>query len=98
MAQMALDAVPVSARSAGNATARKVFGGLPQHYDALAWLLSVAQDRRWRRSVVAAVAAGRASRVLDGASAPAGAALSVASHADAGVVGVAPGAAVLHLG
>jgi len=95
---MALDPVPVSARSAGNATARKVFAGLPQHYDALAWLLSFGQDRRWRRSVVAAVAAGSPARVLDVATGPAGVALAVADDTDADVVGVDLDEAMLRRG
>src|SRR4051812_10277209 len=95
---MALDSVPVSTRSAGNATARRIFAGFPQRYDALAWLLSFGQDRRWRRRVVAAVAAGRPARVLDVATGPGGVALAVAAGTDADVVGVDLNEAMLRRG
>jgi demethylmenaquinone methyltransferase / 2-methoxy-6-polyprenyl-1,4-benzoquinol methylase len=95
---MALEPVPVSTRSAGNATARRIFAGLPQRYDALAWLLSFGQDRRWRRSVVAAVAAGSPARVLDVATGPAGVALAVADGTGADVVGVDLDEAMLRRG
>lgn len=74
--------------SFGNQTARTVFAGLPRRYDRLAWLLSFGQDRRWRRTVVDAVAAATPRRVLDVATGPAGVALAVARRTDAEVVGV----------
>ena len=37
------------ARLRGEPVARAVFEGLPAHYDRLAYLLSMGQDRRWRR-------------------------------------------------
>src|SRR3954466_4035269 len=98
MAHMALDSVPLSTRSAGNATARRIFAGLPQRYDALAWLLSFGQDRRWRRRVVAAVAASSPARVLDVATGPGGVALAVAAGTDADVVGVDLNEAMLRRG
>jgi demethylmenaquinone methyltransferase/2-methoxy-6-polyprenyl-1,4-benzoquinol methylase len=74
--------------SAGNRTARRVFAGLPPRYDALAWLLSFGQDRRWRRTVVEAVAAAAPARVLDVATGPAGVALAIARRCRTEVVGV----------
>jgi demethylmenaquinone methyltransferase / 2-methoxy-6-polyprenyl-1,4-benzoquinol methylase len=98
MAHMALDPVPMSTRSGGNATARRVFAGLPQRYDHLAWLLSFGQDRRWRRGVVTAVAAASPARVLDVATGPAGVALAVAGGTGAEVVGVDLDEAMLRQG
>ncbi len=74
--------------SRGNAVARRVFRGLPARYDRLAYLLSFGQDRRWRRAVVDAVAAGRPDRVLDVATGPAGVALALARRTGARVYGV----------
>lgn len=74
--------------SAGNRTARRIFAGLPPRYDALAWLLSFGQDRRWRRAVVDAVAAATPARVLDVAAGPAGVAVAIARRCRAEVVGV----------
>jgi demethylmenaquinone methyltransferase / 2-methoxy-6-polyprenyl-1,4-benzoquinol methylase len=42
-----------------------LFAGLPGRYDMLAALLSFGQDPRWRRAMVAAVAASPDDRVLD---------------------------------
>lgn len=98
MAHVALDPVPASPWSTGNATARKVFAGLPERYDALAWLLSFGQDRRWRRRVVAAVAAASPAQVLDVATGPAGVALAVADRTGAEVVGVDLDEAMLRQG
>jgi len=42
----------------GEPVAREVFTGLPDHYDRLAYLLSLGQDRRWRRAVVDRAATG----------------------------------------
>jgi demethylmenaquinone methyltransferase / 2-methoxy-6-polyprenyl-1,4-benzoquinol methylase len=95
---MALDPVPATPSSAGNATARRVFAGLPKRYDALAWLLSFGQDRRWRGCVVAAVAAATPARVLDVATGPAGVALAVAGRTGAEVVGVDIDEAMLRQG
>src|SRR5213592_313616 len=98
MAHMALAPVPASTRSAANATARRIFAGLPARYDRLAWLLSFGQDRRWRSSVVAAVAAASPARVLDVATGPAGVALAVADRTSADVVGVDLDEAMLRRG
>ena len=95
---MAAAPVREPTRSVGNATARTVFAGLPPRYDRLAWLLSFGQDRRWRSSVVDAVAAGRPRMVLDVATGPAGVALAVAARSGARVVGVDLDEAMLRAG
>jgi demethylmenaquinone methyltransferase/2-methoxy-6-polyprenyl-1,4-benzoquinol methylase len=72
----------------GEPVARSVFIGLPARYDRLAYLLSLGQDRRWRRAVVGHAAAASPGLVLDVATGPAGIALAVAARTGADVVGV----------
>lgn len=79
---------PATTTSSGNATARRVFAGLPPRYDRLAWLLSFGQDRVWRNAVVERVAAARPGLTLDVATGPAGVALAVAKRTGARVIGV----------
>lgn len=84
-----MTAPPGHARPADpNAFARELFTGLPDRYDAIAYLLSYGQDRRWRAATVAAVAASRPALVLDVATGPAGVALAIAKRTGARVVGV----------
>ncbi len=45
--------------------ARELFAPLGRHYDRVAALLSLGQDPRWRRAMVAAIDAGPQERVLD---------------------------------
>jgi demethylmenaquinone methyltransferase / 2-methoxy-6-polyprenyl-1,4-benzoquinol methylase len=45
--------------------ARRLFAGLPDHYDRVGAALSFGQDPRWRRAMVATVGAARDDRVLD---------------------------------
>jgi demethylmenaquinone methyltransferase/2-methoxy-6-polyprenyl-1,4-benzoquinol methylase len=71
----------------GNRVARRVFRGLPDRYDRLAEWLSFWQNRRWRRALVDAVAAGNPGVVADIATGTAGVALALASRTGAGVVG-----------
>jgi demethylmenaquinone methyltransferase/2-methoxy-6-polyprenyl-1,4-benzoquinol methylase len=75
-------------RLRGDPVARSVFAGLPARYDRLAYLLSLGQDRRWRRAVVSHAAAAGPHRVLDVATGPAGIALAVAARTGADVVGI----------
>ena len=76
------------ARLRGEPVARAVFVGLPARYDRLAYLLSMGQDRRWRRAVVRHTADGQPGLALDVATGPAGIALAVAGATGANVVGV----------
>ena len=76
------------ARLRGEPVARAVFVGLPARYDRLAYLLSMGQDRRWRRAVVRHTADGQPGLALDVATGPAGIALAVAGATGASVVGV----------
>lgn len=81
--------------------AQRLFAGLPARYDRLGALLSLGQDRRWRRAVVDHVVAGlgagaastsrdgrRRQRAVDVATGTAGVALAVARRSGAAVVGV----------
>ena len=55
----------VAAGSERKRHALDLFTGLPRRYDALGAALSFGQDPRWRRAMVAAVAARSRERVLD---------------------------------
>jgi demethylmenaquinone methyltransferase/2-methoxy-6-polyprenyl-1,4-benzoquinol methylase len=71
-----------------NAFARELFDGLPARYDALAEVLSLGQNRRWRREMVDHVDAPPDGLVLDVATGTAGVALSIAGATPADVVGI----------
>lgn len=71
-----------------NRVARRLFAGLPGRYDRLAEVLSFGQNRRWRRTLVAAVAEGRPTSVLDVATGTAGVALALRARTGATVIGV----------
>jgi demethylmenaquinone methyltransferase/2-methoxy-6-polyprenyl-1,4-benzoquinol methylase len=71
-----------------NRFARQLFDGLPGRYDRLAELLSMGQNRRWRRAMVDPVAAAAPASVLDVATGTAGVALELARRSAARVTGV----------
>jgi demethylmenaquinone methyltransferase/2-methoxy-6-polyprenyl-1,4-benzoquinol methylase len=75
------------APDAGNRVARRVFRGLPDHYDRLAEWLSFWQNRRWRATLVDAVAAGDPRLVADVATGTAGVALALHARTGAAVIG-----------
>lgn len=75
-------------RQRPNRFARQLFDGLPPRYDVLAEVLSMGQNRRWRRAMVDAVAAGRPGLVADVATGPAGVALRIEAQTGAVVAGV----------
>jgi demethylmenaquinone methyltransferase / 2-methoxy-6-polyprenyl-1,4-benzoquinol methylase len=68
--------------------ARQLFDGLPPRYDRLAEVLSMGQNRRWRRAMVDQVVASSPSSVLDVATGPAGVALQLAGLTAATITGV----------
>lgn len=70
------------------ASTRALFAGLPARYDRLAAMLSLGQDRRWRREMIDHVAATHPATVLDVATGPAGVALELAERTDARITGV----------
>jgi demethylmenaquinone methyltransferase/2-methoxy-6-polyprenyl-1,4-benzoquinol methylase len=75
------------ARGAGNRVALRVFQGLPDRYDRLAEWLSFWQNRRWRATLVDAVAAADPRLVADVATGTAGVALALHARTGAAVIG-----------
>ena len=75
-------------RSRPNQFARQLFAGLPDRYDRLAELLSMGQNRRWRRAMVDPVVAAGPKSVLDVATGPAGVAIQLAARSDADITGI----------
>jgi len=75
-------------RSSPTRFARGLFAGLPPRYDRLAAILSLGQDRRWRRAMIDRVAASDPSLVLDVATGPAGVALDLARRLPGRIVGI----------
>lgn len=65
-----------------------LFAGLPGRYDALAAILSLGQDRVWRRAMIDHVVPDSPATVLDVATGPAGVALQLARRCDAAIVGI----------
>jgi len=81
----------VSARgrsSDPNRFAQELFTGLPARYDLLAELLSLGQNRRWRRAMVDHVVPAGPQRILDVATGTAGVALELVRRSPGRVVGV----------
>ena len=73
---------------AENDFARRLFKGLPRHYDLLVDLLSLGQNRRWRRAMVNAVVAAQPASVLDVATGTAGVAIQLAERTNASITGI----------
>lgn len=75
-------------RARPNQFARRLFAGLPDRYDRLAEVLSMGQNRRWRRAMIDPVAASSPHSVLDVATGPAGVALQLADRTAAHITGI----------
>lgn len=71
-----------------NRFAQGLFDGLPDRYDALAEVLSLGQNRRWRRAMVDRIVPTAPMRVLDVATGTAGVALQLARRTPALVAGL----------
>src|SRR5712691_3957360 len=73
------EARPMQLRATGdpNRFARALFTGLPNRYDLLAEVLSLGQNRRWRRAMVDRIVPAGPASVLDVASGTAGVALQI---------------------
>jgi demethylmenaquinone methyltransferase/2-methoxy-6-polyprenyl-1,4-benzoquinol methylase len=71
-----------------NRFAQDLFRSLPRRYDALEELLSLGQNRRWRREMVARATGGDPKTVLDVATGTAGVALALASRTRAQITGI----------
>jgi demethylmenaquinone methyltransferase / 2-methoxy-6-polyprenyl-1,4-benzoquinol methylase len=81
--------VPLPAADERNRFAQRLFAPLPARYDRLAELLSMGQNKRWRRAMVDRVVPAAAGQfILDVASGTAGVALQLADRSQAGVVGI----------
>jgi demethylmenaquinone methyltransferase / 2-methoxy-6-polyprenyl-1,4-benzoquinol methylase len=76
------------ATSDPNRFARALFSGLPNRYDLLAEVLSLGQNRRWRRAMVDQIVPTRPRRLLDVATGTAGVALRLTGQTDAFVTGL----------
>ena len=76
------------ATSDPNRLARTLFTGLPNRYDLLAEVLSLGQNRRWRRAMVDQIVPARPHRLLDVATGTAGVALRLTEQTDAFVTGL----------
>ncbi len=68
--------------------AQALFSGLPERYDRLAAILSLGQDRRWRRAMVDQISTAHPAMVLDVATGPAGVALELADRTEASITGI----------
>jgi demethylmenaquinone methyltransferase/2-methoxy-6-polyprenyl-1,4-benzoquinol methylase len=71
-----------------NRFAQELFDPLPARYDRLAELLSLGQNRRWRRAMVDRVVDDAPRLVLDVASGTAGVAIALAQRTGGDVVGL----------
>ena len=75
-------------RAHPNRFAQELFSGLPGRYDLLAEVLSLGQNRRWRRAMVDRIVPAAPGRVLDVATGTAGVALQLARRSPGRIVGV----------
>jgi demethylmenaquinone methyltransferase/2-methoxy-6-polyprenyl-1,4-benzoquinol methylase len=71
-----------------NRFARSLFSGLPSRYDRLAEVLSMGQNRRWRREMVDHIVPSAPRLVVDVASGTAGVAIELTRRTGARVVAV----------
>lgn len=71
-----------------NRFAQDLFRRLPRHYDFLEELLSLGQNGRWRREMVAHVADRAPTSILDVATGTAGVALALTRRTEADVTGI----------
>jgi demethylmenaquinone methyltransferase / 2-methoxy-6-polyprenyl-1,4-benzoquinol methylase len=71
-----------------NRFAQDLFRQLPRHYDFLEELLSLGQNGRWRREMIAHVAGHAPRCVLDVATGTAGVALALTTRTEADVTGI----------
>jgi len=81
-----------------NAFAAGLFEDLPRKYDRLAEVLSLGQNRQWRRALVHHIARFRPRRILDVATGTAGVAIALAAATDAEIVGVDISEPMLEIG
>lgn len=75
-------------RNSPKTFSRSLFAGLPQRYDRLAAVLSLGQDKRWRREMIDHIVPVDPAKVLDVATGPAGVALQLADRTSAQITGI----------
>lgn len=85
-----------STKSDTNQFAQQLFAGLPSRYDQLGYLLSLGQDRRWRRAIIEKVDASLGGPVLDVATGTGGVAVALRRATGAPVVGIDLSRSMLH--
>jgi len=85
-------------RVTDNALAIRLFEGLPARYDALAEVLSFAQNGRWRRELVSHLSLHLPRTILDVATGTAGVAIALARETEAHITGVDISDAMLERG
>src|SRR5579863_1608360 len=78
--------------------AQRLFTPLPRRYDTLVELLSLGQNRRWRRTMVDHIVTAVPNSVLDVACGTAGVSLQLADRTKAQVVGIDITEEMLHQG
>jgi demethylmenaquinone methyltransferase / 2-methoxy-6-polyprenyl-1,4-benzoquinol methylase len=78
--------------------AQRLFTPLPRRYDTLVELLSMGQNRRWRRTMIDHIVTAVPNRVLDVACGTAGASLQLADRTKAQIVGIDITEEMLHQG
>lgn len=78
----------MASKSSPTAFAQALFADLPARYDRLAAILSLGQDRRWRRAMIDPVTDANPKTILDVATGPAGVALELADRSDAMITGI----------
>jgi len=83
---------------ASTAFAQALFAPLPARYDALAAVLSMGQDRRWRSAMVERVVGSSPAVVLDVACGPCGVTIRLAHATKAHVVGLDVSEAMIRAG
>jgi len=85
-------------RHSVNTIARELFAPLPARYDALSAVLSMGQDRRWRRAMIDRVVGSNPTLILDVACGPGGVTKSLAKRTSARVIGLDQSEEMLRLG
>ncbi|NNN00386.1 MAG: class I SAM-dependent methyltransferase [Acidimicrobiaceae bacterium] len=85
-------------RVRSNELAQRLFAPLPARYDRLGALLSLGQDRRWRKAMIDEVVPSKPSLVLDLACGPGGVTRALAERTSARIVGLDLSEEMLRLG
>jgi demethylmenaquinone methyltransferase/2-methoxy-6-polyprenyl-1,4-benzoquinol methylase len=85
-------------RDAPNDFSQLLFAALPRRYNLLSQVLSMGQDRRWRRAMIDRVSASEPRLILDVACGPAAVTRALARRTNARVIGLDLSAPMLEQG